>query len=142
MTGLTNGTTYHFTVTATNIAGTSAPSGSSNSVTPSPAANIGTAPSAPIIRNAASGAVGGAVTATANWRIPANNGGSPITQYKVTAVASVGGAQTTATTTPVAGRDQTLSMTLTAGTYRFFVVAVNVNGDSPASGLSNQVTAR
>ena len=34
MTGLTNGTTYTFTVTATNSAGTSAPSAASNPVTP------------------------------------------------------------------------------------------------------------
>src|SRR5262249_31687009 len=35
LTGLANGVTYSFTVTATNIAGTGPPSASSNSVTPS-----------------------------------------------------------------------------------------------------------
>ena len=145
VTGLTNGTAYHFQVAATNLIGTGAFSASSNTVTPSPAANTGTAPSAPIIRNGASGAVNdAAVTVTANWRVPAQTGGSPITSYTVTAVNNVGGGTTEfANVAPQAGVNQTLTITtLPAGQYRFRVVAINVNGTSPSSALSNLVTAR
>jgi hypothetical protein len=43
ITGLTNGTTYTFTVTATNAAGASVPSSTTNSVTPSAVPTIGQA---------------------------------------------------------------------------------------------------
>src|SRR5208337_1342780 len=42
VTGLTNGTAYTFTVTATNAIGTGSPSGSSNQVTPTSAPTFGT----------------------------------------------------------------------------------------------------
>ena len=141
VTGLLNGTTYRFRVQAVNVAGSSALSGASNPVTPTAGVVVGTVPGAPIIRNAASGAAGGAVTATANWR-PGTTGSSPITGYRVTAIPTVGASITSAVLTPAAVRDQSFEMTLPAGSYRFTVVAINATGTGVSSGQSNLVTAR
>jgi len=141
VTGLTNGTSYQFRVRALNAIGSSIPSGLSNTITPSAVVVTGTAPGAPTIRNAASGAAGGPITATANWR-PGAAGSSPISGYRVTAVPTVGAAITSAVLTPGPVRDQSFEMTLPAGNYRFTVVAINATGTSVASGQSNQVTAR
>ena len=68
VTGLTNGTAYSFTVTATNGVGTGTASSVSNSVTPA------TLPGAPTIGTATAGNAQATVTFTA----PASNGGSAI----------------------------------------------------------------
>ena len=68
VTGLTNGTTYTFTVTATNAVGTGPVSAPSNAVTPAGA----TAPAAPI----GASALPGSGSATVSWTAPAD-GGSP-----------------------------------------------------------------
>src|SRR5207237_1407498 len=81
--GLTNGTSYTFTVHATNVAGNGAESAASSSVTPR------TKPDAPT----GIGATPGNGKATVSWTAPANNGGSAITGYTVTA--SPGGATAT-----------------------------------------------
>ena len=140
VTGLTNGTAYTFTVVATNAAGPSAASAPSASVTPF------TVPDAPTNVTATAGA-GQAVV---GWTAPANNGGSAITLYTVTAIpgaalqsaglalqaAPAGG---TCTATPPA-----TSCTVTGLTpgvpYTFTVVATNAAGDSVASVQSNSVT--
>src|SRR5208337_473046 len=75
VTGLTNGTAYTFTVTATNAFGTGSPSGSSNQVTPA-----ATVPGAPTIGTATAGNA----QATVSFTPPASNGGSAITGYTVT----------------------------------------------------------
>src|SRR6185295_3048066 len=77
--GLTNGTSYSFTVTAANVAGTGAPS---NSLSATPKA----VPSAPTLNSATPG--NGQVVLA--WTAPSSDGGSPITGY--TATASPGGA--------------------------------------------------
>jgi len=74
--GLVFGTTYTFTVVATNAAGPGAPSQPSNSVTPT------TVPSAPTIGTAS--IVRGSQTATVTWTGRAASGGSPITGYTIT----------------------------------------------------------
>ena len=74
VTGLTNGTSYAFTVGATiSVYGMTATSGASNIVTP---ATIPDAPASVV-------AVAGDTTASVAWVAPANNG-SPITAYTVT----------------------------------------------------------
>ena len=92
VTGLTDGTPYTFTVTATNGIGTSLASDPSSPVTP--AAPTATAPDAPT----GVGAVAGDGQATVSWTAPAANG-SPITGYTVTT--SPGGATTPASGTSV-----------------------------------------
>jgi hypothetical protein len=127
VTGLTNGQTYTFTVTATNSTGTGAPSDPSNSIVPAAA----DAPGAPTGVTA----VAGSVSATVSWSAPASDGGAPIESYMVT---SSSGAHTcTWTSGP-------LSCTvsgLTAGqSYTFTVSATNGAGTGPASAASNSVT--
>lgn len=126
--GLTNGTTYTFTVSAVNKAGIGAASVPSNAVTPV------TTPTAPTTVSA----TGGDAQATVTWAPPASTGGSAITGYVVTPyIGTV--AQTpqqfaaTATTGVVSS--------LTNGTaYTFTVAASNAAGVGIQSSLSNAVT--
>ncbi len=80
-------------------------------------------------------AIRGNAQAGVSWTAPADNGGSPITGYTVTAspggqTATVGGATTNAVVTG-----------LTNGTsYTFIVRATNATGTGPASAPSNAVT--
>jgi Fibronectin type III domain len=125
ITGLVNGTSYTFTVKATNSVGTGPPSSPSNVVTPA------TIPDPPV--NVV--AVGGNTSATVSFAAPASNGGSPIIGYTVIS-------------SPPGGLDAeagTLSMSrsitgLTNGiAYTFTVVATNAVGNSAASAASNPV---
>ena len=143
VTGLTNGTAYHFKVAATNSAGTGAYSASSNTVTPAAT----TAPSAPIIGTPSQGAVGGALTAIARWTPPTSTGGSAITGYRVTALrmssAAADATVLSRTDSPILGASvRQRSFTLPAGNYRFEVVAINAVGTGPASARSANVVPR
>ncbi|MEO8470197.1 MAG: fibronectin type III domain-containing protein, partial [Chloroflexota bacterium] len=123
VTGLTNGTSYTFTVTATNGLGTGSPSSPSNAVTPA------TVPGAP------TGAVGQSRDGGAqiSWAAPSSNGGKPITGYMVT---SSPGGHTCATT----GGLSCLVGGLTNDTsYTFTVKATNAIGTGPASSASSPV---
>jgi chitodextrinase len=123
ITGLTNGTAYTFTVTATNAAGNSSPSSASNSVTPF------TVPGAPTIGTATAGNA----LATVNFTPPVFNGGSPITGYKV--ISNPGAKTATGSGNPV------VVSGLTNGTaYTFVVIATNAAGNSSPSASSNSVT--
>ncbi|MFQ6172861.1 cell wall-binding repeat-containing protein [Oryzobacter sp. R7] len=123
VTGLTNGTTYTFTVVAINAQGESVSSAASNGVKP-----LG-APAAP----AAPTVAPGDSQATVSWTAPAN-GGSPITKYTVKA--EPGGR--TATTT---GATSVVVTGLTNGTaYTFTVTATNAIGTSPPSPPSAAAT--
>ncbi|WP_139721906.1 peroxidase family protein [Serinicoccus chungangensis] len=138
ITGLTNGTAYTFRVRAVNAIGVGPFSAASNVVRPA------TVPTAPVIGTATAGAAGGAVTATAAWTPPTNNGGSPITGYRVRALrmAADGSVLSTTTSAVQPATTRSLAMTLAAGNYRFTVQAINAIGAGPQSGRSNQVQAR
>jgi hypothetical protein len=124
VTGLTNGTQYRFTVTATNSVGTGPASAQSNPVTP-------TGPPGPPTGVTATAGNG---EATVSWTAPSSNGGSPITGYTVTSSTGAKSCSTTtATTCTITG--------LTNGTsYTFTVTAANSAGTGPASAASAAVT--
>jgi len=128
--GLTNGTAYTFTVTATNGNGTSLASAPSDSVTPS---SIPSAPQGP-------SAVAGNGQAVVSWNPPARDGGTPITGYAVTAFDPNG--QIAGTCTTADGTTLSCAVfNLTNGVaYTFTVAASNVNGTGLSSGPSSPVT--
>ena len=126
VTGLTNGTTYTFTVVATNAVGNSLASAASAAVTPAAAATVPGAPSGVV-------ATAGDASVSVAFTIPTNNGGSVITGYTVTS--NPGNITATGSSSP-------LTVTgLTNGTsYTFTVVATNAVGSSLASAASAAVT--
>jgi len=129
ITGLTNGTSYTFTVTATNSVGTSVASAASNAVTPVAAATV---PGTPTIGTA----TGGNAQATVAFTAPTSTGGSAITGYTVTSIPA-GGVDSNAGTTALSH----VITGLTNGTsYTFTVMATNSVGSSAASAASNAVT--
>ena len=121
VTGLTNGTSYTFTVTAANPLGTGPPSSPSTPVIPA------TVPGAP------TGALGRSrdEAVLVSWAAPSSNGGKPITGYMVT---SAPGGKTCTTT----GGLSCLVGALTNGTsYTFTVKATNAVGSGPPSSASS-----
>ena len=121
--GLTNGTSYTFTVKSRNAYGASAPSLKSNAVIPA------TDPGQPLKVSA----VAGNRSATVAWRAPVNNGGAPVTAY--TATASPGGKGCSTT-----GALSCTVASLTLGSrYSFTVVATNWVGSGASSAKSNAV---
>lgn len=133
--GLTNGTAYTFTVTATNAEGTGAVSAASNSVTPAAGA---TAPGAP------TGLTLGTATSTTQpltWTAPASDGGSAITDYVIQYAPAGSGSWATFSD----GTSATASITvtgLTASTsYDYRVAAVNAIGQGSYSSTATGGTA-
>jgi hypothetical protein len=130
--GLTSGTSYTFTVRATNAAGPGPESSPSNAVTPSDAATPG-APTAvtAAARNAA---------ALVSWTGPASDGGSSITGYRITPF--IGTAAQTPTTVAGTATSATVG-SLTNGTgYTFTVTAINAVGPGAASAPSGAAVPR
>lgn len=122
-TGLTLGTSYTFTVYATNISGNSPKSAASNSVT------YAQVPGAPTIGTATAT---GYSSATVAYTAPVSNGEN-ITSY--TAVSTPGGFSGSASS-------GTITVTgLSPGTaYTFKVYATNAMGNGLSSGASNSIT--
>jgi hypothetical protein len=129
--GLTNGTSYTFTVQARNSLATGPESSPSNAVTPQPVA-----PGAPT----GVSATAGNQAATVSWTAPSNNGGSAITGYTVNVYPS--GATSPSQQLSAGASATSLSVGgLTNGTsYTFTVQASNAVGTSPESSRSNAVT--
>jgi hypothetical protein len=128
LSGLTNGTSYSFTVAASNSVGTGPSSGSTNAVVP--VNNGPTVPGAPT----AVTATAGNAQASVSWTAPSSNGGASITGYTVTSSPGNFQATTTGATSATVGG-------LANGTaYTFAVTATNSVGTGPASGPSNSVS--
>jgi hypothetical protein len=120
--GLTNGVTYTFTVTATNSVGVSFPSNPTNSVTPSA---FGAVPGAPVFFSYGVGNQ----QITVNFNAPASVGSSAILGYTVTSIPA-GGIDTNAGSTSLSH----VITGLTNGTpYTFTITAVNLSGVSAPS---------
>ncbi|MCU1354509.1 MAG: hypothetical protein JWM05_3718 [Acidimicrobiales bacterium] len=127
ITGLRNGTTYTFTVAATNAIGTGLESLHSKAVTPS------AVPGVPTITTA----VRGDGRAAVGWTAPASDGGAPIYSYVVTPYKN-GVAQPAQTFN--AGHSQWVTGLANGTTYTFRVAAKNAAGTSAKSGPSAPVT--
>jgi alpha-tubulin suppressor-like RCC1 family protein len=124
--GLSAGTAYTFTVTATFASGATAVSSSSNSITAQGVPNAPTIGTASVLLT----------TASVPFTAP-NDRGSTITSY--TATSSPGGFTGTLTQ---AGSGSISVSGLTKGTaYTFTVKATNAIGASSASSASNSITA-
>jgi alpha-tubulin suppressor-like RCC1 family protein len=121
---LAPGTTYTFTVHATNAVGDSGESPASNAVT-----GIGR-PDAPIGVTA----VAGEREATVSWAAPADNN-SPILDYTVTDVA--GGSSLTV---PASASTVTVTGLISGTTHTFTVAATNAAGTGPSSEPTDPVT--
>jgi len=126
VTGLTNGTAYTFTVTATNAIGTSLASAASNSVTLALHR-----PDAPTIGTATAGDT----QATVSFTAPSFDGGSAITSY--TATSSPGGI--TGTISQSGSGSITVTGLTNETAYTFTVTATNAIGTSVGSTVSNSV---
>jgi hypothetical protein len=128
VTGLTNGTSYTFTVRAANVAGFGPASSASAAVIP---AGVPTQP-----QNVVATQAGTAASATVSWTAPASNGGQVITDYYVTS--APGGFQ--CYSPPISNPTCTVTGLTYNTAYTFTVVAANSVGNSAASAPSNTVT--
>lgn len=120
--GLTNAARYGFEVAASADNGTGAASPTTIAV-----------PAAPPGPPTGVAGTAGHLRVTVRWRAPASDGGSPVTEYRVTSSPGARTCTTRARSCVVAG--------LSAGrSYSFRVVAVNASGQSAPSAPSKRVT--
>ena len=121
--GLQSATSYTFSVTGTNNFGTSAASINSSSITANTKPD---APGTPVAAYASTTSVTLTFTAGAT-------GGSSITNYKY----SIDGTNYTTLSPAQTSSPLTISGLTAATNYAFYIKAVNANGDSVASSVSN-----
>lgn len=127
--GLSNGTSYTFTVICASQANMGVSSQPSNAVTPVP-----TVPDPP----AAVKAAAGNQTATVTWQAPAFDGQSPITGYQVTPYLNGQALAPSTTTSPAT--TATIQGLPDGSPYTFTVAAINAVGTgAPANLASNPV---
>ena len=134
--GLVNGQTYYLRARSTNVAGIGPWSATSLAAIPF------ATPGAPTVV----AALGGINEATVTWNPPTNNGGAPISEYRVTIFAANGAAASDVsglTSRPTVANETTLVFTgLQATTmYTFAVEAYNAAGYSNQSSLSTPIFA-
>ena len=129
VTGLTNGTSYRFTVTAANAIGTGPPSASSAPVTP-----IAPAPPAPPV---ITGVTARDSAVEVSWSPPAT-GAASLTGYVITATS--GGSAATTASEPASATDAIVTGLANGTVYTFTIAAVNGNGTSPPSPPSASVS--
>ena len=122
VTGLTNGTTYSFTVDAVNDA--QLHSAQSGPASATPVAPV-TAPGAPSGLTAAAGDA----QVSLSWQAPSSDGGTAVTSYNV-----YQGGRKAAT---VSGTGATVRNLANGTRYSFTVTAVNRVGEGPASGAAS-----
>jgi hypothetical protein len=123
-TGLTNGQTYYYKVSAKNAVGEGALS-SETSATPQPPPPV--PPSAPTLTSATPGNA----QVTLSWTPPSSNGGSPVTNYTIYR-STTSGTETFLVT--VGNVTSYIDAGLTNGqVYYYTVAAVNVAGTGPRS---------
>ena len=116
--GLTNGQPYEFWVTAVNSVGESSPSRRLTAIPkPDP-------PGAPFLAIV----TGGNAQAKVEWDAPADDGGSPVTEYRVFT-----GSGTRACTVSGLTEQCTVEGLTNGQRYEFWVTAVNSAGESPPS---------
>ena len=128
ITGLTNGTTYTFTIVAVNANG-AGPVATTAPITVNP--TVSAAPSGVTAK-------AGNANASVTWRAPSADGGSPITGYVVTPIA--GGVAQAAQTFTSTALTQTVTGLTNGTTYTFTVAAVNGVGTSGTSPASASIT--
>ena len=138
VTGLVNGKSYAVTVTANNgLAGPA--SGRSNTVVPI------TVTATPLAYSFGGNASDAVISATAWWKTPATNGGSPITGFRVTTYQYSGSTLVSTQVSPVqpgSSRKLAVEGLVKNATYRFTVTAINGAGASAPSALTDLATAR
>jgi hypothetical protein len=132
--------TYTYTVTATNARGTSlASTGLGGGVS-----SVPNAPTIGTLSNVTGIAFGSNPQFTLTFTAPTSTGGSAITSYKYSTNGGTNYITAPGTTSPMTLTTQSTSGTpaFVAGTnYTVILIAVNANGDSPASAASNSQTA-
>ena len=135
--GLVAGNSYSFIVIATNVVGDSSDSSTLAGIV---AATVPTVP-LNLIRN-------GLVTPTdtsitISWDVPASNGGTPITNYKVYWDIGAGGLPATLlTTTSSTTKFYTATGLTRARNYIFKVLATNIVGSGPATSQITLICAK